>query len=377
MIETFAYVGEESVGRMVACRLAAAGFQAVESPAEADAVVSFCMSQTALEDAYFEENGIIQVARSGAVVVDLSASTPEFSRELSAVATVNDLSFVEAPLVVLDMCKEESFDDPENLLLFVSGDELAIRDARPVLNELADDIRILGGAGSAQLAKAAWTLQASAVLISQIEAYALFQIAKDSAAGATMEQCVQGPVESVEDTLRAIVEERFTGDYTAEMLLGDLSAALMTADDVDLILPQAEATAHLLELMAVIGGANKAPAAVALAYGDEAACARNGLDWTRAEQTYGMPVEFGEDDEDDDAYLYDMIDGFDAFGALDDDYDDEDDDCGCGHDHGHGHSHGCGCGHDHGRSHGNPVDFGNGASGFTGHGGIYTGLSLN
>ncbi|MFR6335234.1 MAG: tetrahydrofolate dehydrogenase/cyclohydrolase catalytic domain-containing protein [Oscillospiraceae bacterium] len=69
----------------------------------------------------------------------------------------------------------------------------------------------------------------------------------------------------------------------------------------------AEACLHLLELLAVIGGSDKAPAALALVYGEEKTCAEQGLDWTRAEQAYG-----------------DVAEGFDD---LDDD----------GHDHGHDH----------------------------------------
>ena len=34
---------------------------------DADAVVTFCASQTALEDAYFDERGFVQAARPGTV----------------------------------------------------------------------------------------------------------------------------------------------------------------------------------------------------------------------------------------------------------------------------------------------------------------------
>ena len=111
-----------------------------------------------------------------------------------------------------------------------------------------------------------------------------------------------------EQVLAAVNTGRFDGTYTVEMFMAELSAALTAADDVDLILPQAEACLHLLELLAVIGGTDKAPAALALVYGEEKACAEAGLDWTRAEQAYG-----------------DADDELDDLGGLDD---------GCGHDHG-------------------------------------------
>ena len=72
----------------------------------------------------------------------------------------------------------------------------------------------------------------------------------------------------------------------------------MAADDAEIILPQAEATMHLLELLAVIGGADMAPAALSLVYRDEAAGAEAGLDWTRAEQAYGHDHHHDDDDED-------------------------------------------------------------------------------
>jgi len=99
--------------------------------------------------------------------------------------------------------------------------------------------------------------------------------------------------------VRAVRQKRFTGDYTAEMLLAELSAALMAADDAEVILPGVEATMHLLELLAVIGGADMAPAALALVYRDEAAGAEAGLDWTRAEQAYGSGHDHDHGDDED------------------------------------------------------------------------------
>ena len=84
------------------------------------------------------------------------------------------------------------------------------------------------------------------------------------------------------------------GEYSVRICMAELSAALMAADDIDLILPGAEAGLHLLELLAVIGGTDMAVSTLSLVYGEEAACAAQGLDWTRAEQAYG---DMEDDDE--------------------------------------------------------------------------------
>lgn len=303
MDKTFAYSGDQTVGAVVTARLIEAGCRKVENLGEADAIITYCVTQTALEDAYFDERGIVQQAHPGTLLIDLSASTPSFARELNAVAVVSDLVSVEAPLVVLDVARPDAFADKANLACLVGGDEDAVAAALPFLEAVAGDVQDTGGPGSAQLARAAYTLQTTAQVISAVEADALYRAVRRSSVplGQRVERTgAATPV--AEQVLAAVSAGGFDGTYTVEMFMAELSAALTAADDVDLILPQAEACLHLLELLAVIGGADKGPAALSLVYGEEAACAEQGLDWTRAEQAYG--------------------DGYD-----------DDDDCDCGHEH--------------------------------------------
>lgn len=303
----YVYAGSQAFIEAVEVRLAEAGFQRVSHAAQADVVVTYCTSQTALEDAYFDADGFVQTARPGTLLVDLSASTPNFSRELNAVAVVSDLSYVEAPLAVNDMMRADAFADEANLCCCVAGEDADIARARGLLDALVGAVHVIGGVGTAQLARAAYALQTCAQVVAAIESDALFRAVKASALGGFGEAELYPRMESstARSVLDAISVGAFSGTYTVEMLMAELSAALMAADDAELILPQAEAAMHLLELLAVIGGAQKAPSALALVYGEEKDCAANGLDWTRAEHAF-------EDD----------------CGCFDDDCD-----CGCDHDH--------------------------------------------
>lgn len=295
MNKRFAYSGSAVVGAVVAQRLSDMGYVHTDDAKSAGVIVTYCTSQTALEDAYFDERGFAQSARPGTLLIDLSASTPSFARELNAVTTVSDLVFVEAPLVVGDVLHPDAFGDRDNLMCLVAADDKALETARPLLDALVGSLRATGGPGSAQLARAAYTLQMAAHVMAAIEADALYRAVERSSSsfGESFGRAGATTPES-ERVLAAINAGHFDGVYTVEMLMAELSAALMAADDVDLILPQAEACLHLLELLAIIGGADKAPSALALVYGEEAACAENGLDWTRAEQAYAAA-----DDEDD------------------------------------------------------------------------------
>lgn len=326
MALSYAYSGEEGFISAVEARLEDAGLVRVSDAAAAEVVISFCTTQSALEDLYFGDAGFVQEVAPGSLLVDLSATTPGFAREVNAVATVSDLAMVEAPLVVKDVAAADSF-AYENLACFAAGEDDVVARAKPVLDALFSTVHETGGPGSAQLARAGYTLQVSAQVIAAIEAQALYRAVRRSVSGAYVEGAGLGAASpQAEQVLRAIEAERFEGAYNVEMLMSELTAAIMAADDAELILPQAEAAMHLLELLAVIGGADKSPSALSLVYGEEAQCAKHGLDWTRAEQAYGgKGDDFDEDDYDDDCecgcgcdheHRFDDYDGYD----MDDPY---------------------------------------------------------
>lgn len=305
MAVSYAYVGAPAFIEAVQGRLADAGFVRASETASADVVLTFCTSASSLEDLYFGDDGLVSFAAPGTVLVDLSAATPNFARELNAVATVNDHVMVEAPITVRSLVAPDAF-SRENLLGPVASESEIAPEVRALLDVLFGEVVEVGAPGRAQLLRNTHTLPLAAALASSIEALALDEAAARSVGALDADQIPLFSPVSTAPVVQAVRQGRFHGAYTVEMLLAELSAALMAADDAEVILPQAEATMHLLELLAVIGGADMAPAALALVYRDEAAGAEAGLDWTRAEAAYGggsgCDHDHGHDDEDWDAF---------------------------------------------------------------------------
>ncbi len=305
-VQAFVFIGDTELGKGISENLVAAGYRAAPDLSQADAVFTFCTVQDELEDVYFDGDGVIAEAKKGAMLVDLSPSTASFARELSAVATVSDLHAVDAPVFAFDVMASDAFSDAGNLLLSVGAEEDDFKAIAPMLEAVGESVERCGAPGSGQLARAALALQDVAQIVGFVEADALCRATADGDAAQRMHDLslscsVAAP--RLRPVAEAIREQNFDGACTIRYLMASITAALMCADDIDLILPQAEASMHLLELLAVIGGLDKAPSALSLVYGDESACAANGLDWTRAEETYGQS-------------------------------DSHDDGCGCGHDHG-------------------------------------------
>ena len=86
---TFAFAGDERVGAGVSGLLEAAGFPVTDLN-NADVVFTYCTNTSALEDLYYDTEGLIRGTRKGAILVDLSPSTVSFACELDGVACVND-----------------------------------------------------------------------------------------------------------------------------------------------------------------------------------------------------------------------------------------------------------------------------------------------
>lgn len=302
-IQSFIFVGDIQVGEVLIQGLRSAGYEVAAKTEDADAVLVYCESQSDLEDVFFESNGLIQRASSHTYLINLSASTPSFAKELNAVALVSDLHPVEAPLFVINPTEDQAF-RPSNLSCFLGGDEDDVRMVAPFVGSFVEKVEVMDVMGSAQLAHGALTIRRSAQIVADIEAEALhkaFGVSSDAVISFAENEGLCNDYEA--GLLRAIKEERFNGDYTIGIWIGELTAALMAADDIELILPGAEACMHLLELLMVIDGGSKNPAILSLVYGEEAACSEHGLDWTRAEEAYReehIHDEGCEHDSDDD-----------------------------------------------------------------------------
>lgn len=286
----FSYRGNPDLIEALESRLEESGFEREGEVELADFVITFCTNLTELEDLYFGEDGIVDKMKPGACAIDLSASTPDLSNEMHAIVTLSELGMVHAPLMVKNQVSPEAF-EKSNLSCFLAGDQTWIDACNSILECIFASLEKLSDPKIAQLAKASNTLQKVSETIAVIESHCLLESSKGSISSLDLNGfTLSATSPEAYFVLQAITERRYESPFTVEMLMGELSAAIMAADDNDIIIPQAEAAFHLLELLAMIGGARKSPAALALVYGniDEEECKENGLDWSRAQSLYGQ-----------------------------------------------------------------------------------------
>ena len=313
------------MGQIVASKLERAGYVLAPGLASADFIFTYCLTQSQLEDVYLGSGGAVESAMEGCCLVDLSPSTVTLAKEIYAIARVNELQSLDAPLVLKDPCAHDAFGDSANVMMLAGGEDEAFAQAEPLLRVLADDVRYLGLPGSGQLAKSMCTVQQAAGVISIVEARAFASVqgeegldAMDAAVDAGLTQ------PGARSVYQAMLDRHFHGTYSCQVLMSELTAVIEAAEETDLVLPQTEACQQLLELFLVVGGSDLPLPALSLSYVPDEESASFGLDWSRArdiyehDHTHGHDHDHGAEDEeyghyDEFGYDYGYDDGEDGY----------------------------------------------------------------
>ena len=164
MDKRYAFIGNETFGKYIKERLSQAGFIEENDLASAPLVLSYFSKHSDTEEGFFGEGGIIGAVRPGTVIVDMSCSSPLLSAEIYRLALVNELKYIEAPIVLNDYCAQDAF-ALENTDMFVAGESKDVAEAWLAIEALAGNIHQAGGVGSAQLMKTSYIAQMCASIM--------------------------------------------------------------------------------------------------------------------------------------------------------------------------------------------------------------------
>ncbi|AWK12000.1 2-hydroxy-3-oxopropionate reductase [Streptomyces spongiicola] len=135
-------------------RLTAAGGTAAASIAEAvagaDVVITMVPASPQVEAVAYGPGGILENARRGALLIDMSSITPGTSVELAKAAAGKGIRVLDAPVSGGEAGAVEAV-----LSIMVGGEQDAFDEALPILEALGRTIVLCGPHGSGQTVKAA------------------------------------------------------------------------------------------------------------------------------------------------------------------------------------------------------------------------------
>ena len=242
-------------------RMVEAGAKGASSSAEVGAaseVVFTCLpSPASVVDAVAGPGGILEGARAGTIVVDLSTNAPETIRELAARAGENHVALLDAPVAGGVPKAIEG-----TLTLMVGGEAEDFALVEPLLRCLGTQIFHLGRHGAGCAAKLANNLMATCNMCAAIEVFMMMK-----RWGIPPERFLEtveagsGQSASLERFRRKILYGDFSAEFTVDMAYKDLSLALKLGEETGVPL----AFGGLVKLLMQTARAS--------GYGQEDACA--------------------------------------------------------------------------------------------------------
>ncbi|GGM49490.1 2-hydroxy-3-oxopropionate reductase [Longimycelium tulufanense] len=157
-------------------KLAQTGGRTAGSVAEAvdgaEVVITMLPADPQVEQVVLGEGGVLEAAKPGTLVIDMSTIRPETSQAVARAATERGLRALDAPVSGGETGARQA-----SLSIMVGGAEADFAQARPLLEALGKTIVHVGPAGAGQVVKAANQLVVGGIYALVSEAIVLLEAA--------------------------------------------------------------------------------------------------------------------------------------------------------------------------------------------------------
>ncbi|MEY9846819.1 2-hydroxy-3-oxopropionate reductase [Streptacidiphilus sp. BW17] len=121
-----------------------------EAVKDAEIVITMVPADPQVEAVYFGEDGVLDNAAAGALLIDMSSVTPQISQRVAAAAKEKGLRSIDAPVSGGEAGAIEGV-----LSIMVGGERADFDEAEPVLKVLGTTVALVGPSGSGQTVKVA------------------------------------------------------------------------------------------------------------------------------------------------------------------------------------------------------------------------------
>jgi 3-hydroxyisobutyrate dehydrogenase len=216
----------------------------------ADFVFSCVGNDEDLRQVTIGPEGAFTTMRPGAIFIDHTTSSADVARELAAEATKRGLSFFDAPV-----SGGQAGAEAGQLTVMCGGDKDAFRSAEPVIRAFAKAVRLMGPAGSGQLAKMVNQIAIAGLVQGLSEAIAFAENAGLDVA-AVIDTISKGAAQSwqMDNRWKTMHERRFDFGFAVDWMRKDLGICLAEARRNGSALPVAELVDHFYAEVQEKGG---------------------------------------------------------------------------------------------------------------------------
>mgnify|MGYP000850649782 FL=1 len=210
--------------------------------AQSDIIITMLPNSPHVKEAVMGENGVLEGARPGAILVDMSSIAPSASQEICAAAKAKGVTMLDAPV---------SGGEPKaidgTLAVMVGGDKKTFETVKPILEKMGSSVVLVGDIGAGNVTKLANQIIVALNIAAVSEALvlatkagvkpeAVFDAIKGGLAGSTV----------MNAKVPMILDGNFKPGFRIELHIKDLQNALDTAHNLNVAVPL---TANVMETL--------------------------------------------------------------------------------------------------------------------------------
>lgn len=233
-----------------------------EAASQADVVITMVGYPHDVEEVYLGQGGIVERARPGALLIDMTTSTPTLAIAIAEAAAARGLHALDAPVSGGDVGARNA-----TLTIMVGGERVAYEMAMPLFEVMGKTYTRMGGPGAGQHTKMANQIGIAGCMISLVEALQ-YAKAANLDLGLTHQALAGGAANSFSFSTYGprIMNGDFAPGFFVKHFVKDLRIALDESREMGLRLPGLELGERLYSMLMEDGGAELGTQALWLLY---------------------------------------------------------------------------------------------------------------
>jgi len=224
----------------------------MELAATSDVIITMVGYPSDVEEVYYGESGILENAKPGSFVIDMTTSKPSLAKEIYHKAKEKQIYALDAPVSGGDIGAKTG-----KLAIMIGGDEEAFHTLLPIFNVIGENIILQGKAGAGQYTKMANQITIASNMIGVCEA-----IVYAKKAGLNPERMLKSITTgaaasfSLSNLGPRMLEGDFAPGFYVKHFIKDMTIALESAEELGLATPGLSLSLKLYKELADKGEAD-------------------------------------------------------------------------------------------------------------------------
>ncbi|MBA2940960.1 NAD(P)-dependent oxidoreductase [Paenibacillus sp. CGMCC 1.16610] len=216
---------------------------------QCDVIITMVGFPSDVEEIYLGENGILQNAKPGSYVIDMTTSSPKLAKQIENEARSRGLFSLDAPVSGGDVGAKEA-----RLSIMVGGSRDAFDAVLPLFEKIGTNIVYQGEAGAGQHTKMCNQIAIASNMMGVVEA--LVYAEKSGLDPATVLKSIESGAAgswSLSNLAPRMIAGNFAPGFYVKHFIKDMKIALQSAEEMNAKLPGLALAKSLYEQLAASG----------------------------------------------------------------------------------------------------------------------------